>query len=173
MRRATRNYRAFIALALLFPALTLAADPATVHAVASCSRSSFSSDGPPRAIPDTGEVESTITVPTQGRIHDVDVAVEIEHPFDSDLLVALSSNDGRTVTLAENVGMWGDDLAGTVFDDEAETSIISSLPPYRGALRPDQELSAWTTVSGWGRGPSAWPTSAPATRARSRPGPCS
>jgi subtilisin-like proprotein convertase family protein len=111
-------------------------------AAGACSISRFSSTDVPKSIPDPGTTVSTITVPAGTPIHDLDLRLGITHPFDSDLVIELVPPAGRPLTLAEGVGMWGDDFTGTIFDDEASSSVISNLPPFTGRFRPAEPLSA-------------------------------
>jgi subtilisin-like proprotein convertase family protein/subtilisin family serine protease len=78
---------------------------------------------------------------TQG-ITDVDVAVEIEHTWVSDLDLFLISPSGRRIALAFDVGGSGDDFSGTIFDDAASTSIAAGTPPFTGRFRPLEPLSS-------------------------------
>lgn len=103
----------------------------------------FTSTDGPKSIPDSGTVTSTLVVPTAGFIQDVDVGVELSHPFDSDLRVELVSPTGPSVTLADTVGLWGDDFTATKFDDEGDNHIISALPPFTGRFVPNDPLSVF------------------------------
>lgn len=114
---------------------------------ATCETAEFSSSDSPKAIPDRGTAESTITVPQGSPIQDVAVLVDITHTFDSDLRLELVSPSGRKVVLAEAVGTWGDDFSGTTFDDQAATSIVSSLPPFSGRYRPAAALAAFAGLA--------------------------
>ena len=100
------------------------------------------------AIPDdnAGGTVSNLFVPVSGRIKDLNVRIEsIDHSFVGDLKVELTSPDNSTtVRLIEHVGgpnNGGDDLVGTVFDDEAPTAIGSagSAAPYTGSFRPQAD----------------------------------
>lgn len=120
---------------------TLAA-PAGVRAGDNCTSSSFPSADVPKAIPSPpGIAESERTVVDAGPVHDINVKLDISHPFDSDLTIELVAPSGESVTLAEGVGTWGNDFIDTTFDDEASTSIISALPPFTGGFRPQHALS--------------------------------
>jgi subtilisin-like proprotein convertase family protein len=107
-----------------------------------CSLSSFASADVPKAIPDPGTAESALVVPAGDPVAASRVTVSISHPFDSDLQLELVSPNGTAVVLAEAVGTWGHDFAGTVFDDAAATSVVSALPPFPGLLRPVEPLSS-------------------------------
>jgi subtilisin-like proprotein convertase family protein len=115
-----------------------------------CRTAGFSSLAAPAEIPDDGVLESTLEVPASKPVHDLEVHVDIRHPFDSDLVIELVAPSGKAVILAENVGLWGDDFVQTTFDDEAPASIISALPPYKGRFRPSQKLSAFHRLDGMG-----------------------
>jgi subtilisin-like proprotein convertase family protein len=107
-----------------------------------CTTTEYSSTGSSIAIPDPGTVDSSVTVPAGGDIQSLTVGVDITHPFDSDLDLQLVAPTGKIVELANGVGMWGHDFTGTVFDDQASTSIVSNLPPFTGHFRPVGPLSA-------------------------------
>jgi subtilisin-like proprotein convertase family protein len=111
-------------------------------ASAACNTDSFNSADVPKSIPDPGSATSTLAVPAGAPVKDLDVHLDLTHPFDSDLRIELLPPTGPPVTLAEGVGTWGDDFQGTVFDDEAASSVISTLPPFTGHLRPAEPLSA-------------------------------
>jgi subtilisin-like proprotein convertase family protein len=106
-----------------------------------CATSTFTATDVPKSIPDPGTSESTLALPAGEAIADIDVRVQVSHSFDSDLRIRLVSPAGTTVTLAETVGMWGDNFTGSVFDDEASSSIISNLPPFTGRFHPADALS--------------------------------
>jgi subtilisin-like proprotein convertase family protein len=97
---------------------------------------------PGLTIPDDSSlgVTSTLTIPTPGRIKDLDLRIgRITHGWVGDLVIDLKGPDGTTVTLARHPG--GPDNSGknfieTVFDDEAPTNISSASAPYTGSFRP-------------------------------------
>ncbi len=104
-----------------------------------------------RKIPDTGAVVQKIEVPARGKIRDVNVAVRIEHPMDSDVTLLLQHPYGRTVLLAggvggetgANFGSGPADCTGTrtTFSDEAPTAISDGTAPFDGPFKPQQPLS--------------------------------
>jgi proprotein convertase P-domain-containing protein len=132
---------------LVATALTLAifgADPARA---ATCTPISLDSSDVPRSIPGPPAVaESTLSIPSVGTVNDLNVHLDISHPFDSDLTIELVSPIGQAVILAEGVGTWGDGFASTTFDDEAAVSIVSGLPPFSGSFRPAEPLSAFEGI---------------------------
>lgn len=99
----------------------------------------------PLAIPDDSAagVASSVFVPDRGRIKDLNVAVSgIAHTFVGDLVIELTGPDGTTVRLADHPGgpgNGGNDLSGTVFDDEAGQSISEGSAPYTGNFRPQND----------------------------------
>lgn len=133
---------------------------------------------PGAPIPDDNAagVTSTIQVGNPGRIKDLNVRIDgIAHTSVGDLRIDLTGPDGTTVKLAEHPGgpdNKGDNLSGTVFDDEAGTGISAGSPPYTGSFRPQndqlsrfdgkQRQGTWTlrvrdlfendvgALSGWG-----------------------
>jgi subtilisin-like proprotein convertase family protein len=133
---------------------------------------------PGALIPDnnTTGLRSAIQVANRGRIKDLNVRITgIAHPYVGDLRIDLTGPDGTTVKLAEHPGgpdNGGNNLASTVFDDEAGVSISAGSAPYTGRFRPQndqlsrfdgkQRQGTWTlrvrdlfagdtgTLSGWG-----------------------
>jgi subtilisin-like proprotein convertase family protein len=116
----------------------------------------FSSSDGSHPIPDGNPTSttgtSTITVPTDGRIDDLRVTVNISQTFVGDLTAQLTSPTGTKIDLLERpgFGQFGSDLhwAGPVtFDDAAVASIqeIGDLPgsPLSGSFVPDEPLSTF------------------------------
>src|SRR4051812_41608651 len=76
----------------------------------------FSSTNVPLRVPATGTrgaITSTLTVPTPLIIGDVNVQLDLDHTFDSDLDVFLRSPAGTRVALFRGVGGGGDNFRGT------------------------------------------------------------
>ncbi len=111
----------------------------------------------PQPIADNVTTVSTITVPDDFCVGDVDVDMDISHTFIGDLRVTLTSPDGVVVTLHDRTGGTTDDILLT-YDDEGLT------PPDLPALSDFDTLSAmgvWTlsvtdnangdtgTLNGW------------------------
>ena len=94
----------------------------------------------PKAIPDNnpiGVTSALVANSTGFRVYDLDVTIgQITHTFDGDLVIALTSPAGTTVTLANRNGGGGDNFTNTVFDDEAATSLASGAAPFTGSFMP-------------------------------------
>src|SRR4051812_43428638 len=80
----------------------------------------FSCTDVPVAIPDESTVTLQLVVPVSVRVADLDVQLDIEHTYDSDLSVTLVAPDGTRVELFTGVGEDGENFEGTVLDDQAE-----------------------------------------------------
>ena len=100
---------------------------------------------PALTLPDNSAagVTSTINVTRPGRIKDLDVRIgAILYPWIGDLRVDVVGPDGTTVTLADHPGgpdNRGDNMVGTVFDDEATTNIAAGRAPYSGRFKPQRD----------------------------------
>lgn len=84
--------------------------------------------------------EAIIEVPDHLLIQDVDVSLSVTHTNIFDLQLFVTSPAGTTVLLNsyDPLGGFfeGADYQGTVFDDEAETSIVDGDAPFAGRFRP-------------------------------------
>jgi subtilisin-like proprotein convertase family protein len=80
-------------------------------------------------------------------ISDLNVGITLDHTYMADLFITLTSPDGRTVTLFNRRGGSGDNMAGTVFNDEATTAISAGQAPFAGSFRPEQALSAFDGIN--------------------------
>jgi subtilisin-like proprotein convertase family protein len=108
----------------------------------------------PVAVPILDNSTATSTLNTNslsGLVQDVNVRVRLDHTFDNDLRLLLTSPDGVTVPLALNAGGIADhygsgpqNCTGTFaqFDDEATTRIEFGAPPFAGVFRPTRTLAA-------------------------------
>ena len=95
------------------------------------------------AIPDNNPVGISvpISVTDSGVITDVNVTININHTWDSDLDIYLIHPDGTQVELSIDNGGSGDNYTNTVFDDQATTPITSGTAPFTGSFIPEQPLS--------------------------------
>jgi subtilisin-like proprotein convertase family protein len=97
----------------------------------------------PKGIPDdnvTG-VSSTIAISANKIIRDVNVTVNITHPWIGDLDLTLISPSGKSVLLVASRQDEGDNYTNTVFDDNALNELISGTAPYTGTFKPEGTLS--------------------------------
>lgn len=95
---------------------------------------------------------STLVVPANFTIEDIDVAVDITHTFTGDLQVKLFGPAGQVFMLkAQGRGGSGDDMTDTVFDSEATVNdfgnpvpwpITSGAAPFTGRFRPETPLTS-------------------------------
>ena len=72
---------------------------------------------------------------------DVNVTVNLTHTWDADLDIWLLSPTGTAIELMTDIGSYGDDLVGTVFDDDAFNAIAdfddSDFAPFTGSWQPE------------------------------------
>jgi subtilisin family serine protease/subtilisin-like proprotein convertase family protein len=107
---------------------------------------SFADDDLPAegvAIPDQQTITRSIDVADTRQILDVNVRLDAQHTFVGDLRVSLISPVGTEVVLIDGRGGDGQDLTGTLFDDEASVSVADGVAPFTGGHRPDSPLSAF------------------------------
>lgn len=109
---------------------------------------SYNASSLPVNIPDygdqgAGEVNIEIPISDSYKIADVDVAVDIEHPWTGDLSLSLISPEGVSVDLSSGNGRSGDNYTDTIFDDQAETSITAGIAPFTGRYKPESPLSVF------------------------------
>lgn len=101
-------------------------------------------------IPDKKTITSTIQVTRDVRIADLNVMVNIRHSYDRDLVISLTSPQGRTITLINRQGGSADNFNSTLLDDEATRAISTGVAPFTGSYRPDSPLTAFDTLGGQG-----------------------
>ena len=75
-------------------------------------------------------------------ITDVNVTINIDHDWDSDLNIFLIPPTGSAIELSTGNGGSGDNYTDTVFDQEAGQLITSGSPPFTGSFIPEGDLSA-------------------------------
>ena len=100
----------------------------------------YPSTDTPQGISDNSTTTSTITVPDDYCVGDVDVELDITHTYIGDLRVILTNPSGVSVTLHDRTGGSADDIVAT-YDDEGAT------PPDLPALSDFDDLPAmgvWT-----------------------------
>ena len=91
-------------------------------------------------VPNT--VHSRIEVSrVRGAIRDVNVLIDIQHTFDSDLEISLIAPNETKVLLVGREGGSRNNFQLTVFDDEARRDVQGAGAPFRGVFRPEGSLS--------------------------------
>jgi len=105
-----------------------------------------STDVPKTIGPGTGLVSSTITIPGNPRIADVDVAINLNHALMQDVDAHLRSPAGNDNGLFTDIGAaatGGQTIMDVVFDDEA--GIPPAFTAFKGAqLKPENNSTAGT-----------------------------
>jgi subtilisin-like proprotein convertase family protein len=118
-------------------------------------QTTYLSTDTPKPIPDVRTpVASTIVVPSTGVVADVNVTINISHTDDGDLDIFLIGKNGTLVELTTDNGNSSQDYIGTVFDDQALTSITSAglSAPFTGSFKPEGLLSTLNGITangGW------------------------
>jgi len=91
----------------------------------------------PGLIADEGTTDFLLDIGRSLSIKDVNVRVNLSHPYVSDLEVQLISPANKVVRLFNHRGADGNDLHDTRFDDQAAKTIDFATAPYAGVFRPD------------------------------------
>jgi subtilisin-like proprotein convertase family protein/subtilisin family serine protease len=95
----------------------------------------------PVPIVDLQTVESQTEVSDAiGVILDLEVRLNIQHTWVSDMIITLEAPDGREVLLFSERGGNGQNLINTIFSDSAETPIADGLAPFTGRFIPEEPL---------------------------------
>jgi len=92
----------------------------------------------PQPLPDNNPsgVLSTISVPNLDVVSDVNVTVNITHPFDDDIDLVMTNP--VFLPLFADIGLTGNDFINTTLDDEAAAPIpdSSAAAPFTGSFQP-------------------------------------
>ena len=99
----------------------------------------YSYDKVPADIPDEGQLVVEIEVGPQ-IVSDINVELQILHPYVSDLSAVVVSPSGTEVALFTNIGDGGDNFKNTIFDDQAETP-LPAFAPFEGTFQPEGSLA--------------------------------
>ena len=96
-------------------------------------------------------VSSTLVanVPSGASILSLSVTFNIQHPFDSDLVINLKAPNGQVLNLARSVGGGGDNFVNTIVSSTASVPINLGSAPFTGTFLP----SAATVTA-----PTAYPS---------------
>ena len=97
-----------------------------------------SSTNVPLAIPDAGNVNSTLNFSVNGTISDANLTVNITHTWDSDLALTLTSPSVAAQLLWSNCGGSGDNMTNTVIDNDAAglANCAFAGAPFTGSFQP-------------------------------------
>lgn len=103
----------------------------------------FSSIDTPIDIPDNNPNggNSFIKVSENKVISDVNVFLNITHPYTEDLAISLVSPNGITILLSASNGDEGDNYTNTTFDDDASIKITDGSAPFTGIYKPQIPLA--------------------------------
>ncbi|VAW17516.1 hypothetical protein MNBD_BACTEROID04-916, partial [hydrothermal vent metagenome] len=112
----------------------------------------YNSTDTPLAIPDnnTTGISSRINLIDNKIITDVNVTVNITHPWIGDLTLSLTSPKGTSIILVSSRNDEGDNYTNTIFDDAATTPITSGIAPFTGVFSPQGSLSSFNNEESYG-----------------------
>jgi subtilisin-like proprotein convertase family protein len=94
--------------------------------------------------PNSPPTQSTISitgVPFDQVVNSAQVTVNINHTFDSDLVITLIAPDGTRILLSNKEGGSSQNYTGTIFTDSAPLAISQGSAPFTGPFRPEQPLA--------------------------------
>ena len=146
MKVGTRSFRA-PALGILLIVLSCLALPVCTEAqgIMAAHSKEYKSTDVPKEIPGKGTETSTLTIADAGPIVDLNVKLNITHPYNADLDVYLIAPDGTRVELFTDAGSTSANFEDTILDDEASQSINDGEGPFAGSYRPEGSLAALKT----------------------------
>jgi len=106
----------------------------------------------PLNIPDNNStgVSSIINVAENKSITDLNVTVNITHPWIGDLTLILISPSGTSVILVATRTDEGDNYINTVFDSDVENEIAANTAPYTGVFAPQGNLASFNSEESFG-----------------------
>jgi subtilisin-like proprotein convertase family protein len=98
-------------------------------------------DRPSESDPPGQAISNLMVSELPSQIVDVNVTLNIQHSWVSDLDVFLRSPGGILVELFTDVGGSGSNFTGTILDDSASVAISSGFAPFTGSFRPEGVLA--------------------------------
>ncbi|WP_456378932.1 reprolysin-like metallopeptidase, partial [Lutibacter sp.] len=112
----------------------------------------ISSTDTPLSIPDNNStgVSSIINSVENKLITDINVTVNITHPWIGDLNLTLISPSGTPVVLVASRDDDGNNYTNTVFDSDGVNSISSGSAPYTGVFLPQENLANFNNEESFG-----------------------
>jgi subtilisin-like proprotein convertase family protein len=93
------------------------------------------------SIADAGTTDFPLAIGRSLNLDDVNVRVDLTHPYVGDLTIQLVSPNSTVVTLFDGPGGDGDNLWNTWFDDGSGVGIDSAAAPFRGVFHPAGSLA--------------------------------
>jgi serine protease len=109
--------------------------------VATPESSIYSSVDVPLELSGFDAITSYLTIPDDMPIADLNVQINMTFPQVGDLHVWLVSPNETVINLSYRHGGEGEGFSDTVFDDEADVSILDGAVPFTGSFQPDDPLS--------------------------------
>lgn len=100
------------------------------------------SNSPVKNIPDVSILYDTINVNVTGKVSNIKINLNINHPNDGELLISIKSPSNGTATLSTYNGNGGANFTNTTFDDSALVSIVNGVPPYTGSYKPQNPFTS-------------------------------
>lgn len=92
--------------------------------------------------PNTVQSVIEVDLPASATVDKIMIRVDIQHSWDSDLIITLIAPDGTSVVLANRNGGSRDDFSGTIFTADAAVSLSAGSPPFRGTFKPVGDLQS-------------------------------
>ena len=100
-----------------------------------------SSTNVPLAIPDAGNVDSTLNFSVNGTITDANLTFNISHSWDEDIIIRLTSPSVAAQVLLADCGGSGDNFTNTVIDEDSGNTLACApaqgefpLGPFTGSF---------------------------------------
>jgi subtilisin-like proprotein convertase family protein len=93
------------------------------------------------ALPNTVRSSLEVTDLAGLVIDTLNVTLDIDHTYTSDLTITLIGPDNQNVVLVDREGESLDNFDATTFDDAAAVSIKDAVAPFHGRFRPQGRLS--------------------------------
>ena len=100
------------------------------------------SNSPVKVIPDLSILYDTININVTGKVNNIKINLNINHPNDGELLISLKSPANGTATLSTYNGNGGANYTNTTFDDSALVSIVNGVPPFTGSYKPQSPFTS-------------------------------
>ncbi len=97
-------------------------------------------------------IQSSIEVSAMdGPIRDLNVSIDIDHSWTSDLEITLIAPGGERVILVSGEGGNGDHFRETTFDDASTIPIAGATAPFNNSYRPKESLTLFNGLMPNGR----------------------